>query len=287
MYVNGVLISEKTAVATNTNNDQKAGTYFFLGATGKKESATEYQGLRFYNRALTAAEVANNAKVDGYATTIVRDGLVSWYDGDIYNGATWTDLMGKNDIETTAGTFEKSAYYLAEGEGQYLPTGLISALQGNSFTIEMNLGEFIATGTSYTTWLCSFPSGNSEKLSLYIQNSSSVDTFYGKVSGLGRGKRPLATSASTTLQDATVTITFVAGGSTKLYVNGVLVSTVASTETTDHANITSLLLGHTAAANTGDTYFEGLRFYNRALTAGEVLRNALADSANDTVYVVE
>lgn len=282
LYVNGTLVSEKTAVATNANNDQKAGTYFFLGATGAKKNATEYQGMRFYNRALTAEEVANNAKVDNAAKTVVQSGLVTWYDGDIYDGNKWIDLMGNNDLVAESGTFEDGAYHLASGESQYLPTGIISALQGNSFTIEMNLGDFVVTGTNYTTWLSSFPTGNSEKLSLYIQNSNNSDTFYGKVSGLGRGARPEIKSASTALQDATVTITFEAGGKTILYVNGLQVSSVKSTATTDHGNITSLLLGHTSNLNSANTYFEGLRFYNRALSGNEVFRNYQADCARDT-----
>jgi uncharacterized glyoxalase superfamily protein PhnB len=283
MYLNGILMSDMAATASNGNDGAAAGSFFYLGATGAKASKTEYQGLRFYNRALSAAEVANNAKIDGASATIVRDGLVTWYDGDIYSGEEWTDLMGNNTLDTQTGTFENGAYHLAEGEAQYLPTGVIGSLQGEEFTIEMNLGAFELTGTNYTTWLSSFPTGNSEKLSLYVQNSSNANAYYAKVSGFARGKRPTIANASTTLQDATITITFKAGGKAILYLNGIAVSTVDATATTDHGNITSLLLGHTAVANSGDTHFEGLRFYNRALGAEEVYRNYLADCARDTV----
>lgn len=282
LYVNGVEVSSKSTAATNGNSKAAAGSTFILGnSTSTKVSTTEFQGLRFYSRALTAEEIAENAAYDmknSPLPTVVKDGLAAWYDGEIYDGKTWVDLTGRNDIETTAGAFEKGAFHLPEGTEQKLPKGLVPALQGEDYTIELNLGAFEATGTSYTTWLCNLPSGNSEVLSLYIENLNSKDTFYGKVSGLSRGARPNIAKASGALQNATITITYETGGNAILYVNGRKISTMSAATTLKHGGIAELVLGAATATNSGNTYFEGLRIYDRALSAAEVRRNVAVDN---------
>lgn len=61
LYVDGILIQE-TAASSRIGAD---GNLYFGHAEGSKLHEADYKSMRFYNRALTKDEVANNSKVDG------------------------------------------------------------------------------------------------------------------------------------------------------------------------------------------------------------------------------
>ncbi len=61
MYVDGILIHETAA----SSKIGATGNFFFGHSESTKAHEADYESMRFYNRALTAAEVANNAKADG------------------------------------------------------------------------------------------------------------------------------------------------------------------------------------------------------------------------------
>ncbi|MBE6544365.1 MAG: hypothetical protein E7675_08200 [Ruminococcaceae bacterium] len=215
---------------------------------------------------------------------IVQDGLVSWFDGSEYEGTTWTDKKGENDItDCVDGTFKDGAYVLDKAQ-QLLPNELYDVLRGEEYTVEMNLGAFETyPDTGYATWLCNNSGTTAEKVSFYIQlNKGAMDTFKAKTSGIASSARPAFDEATTTLQNATLSITFKAGGETCVYVNGELMSSSASPAENANASVGSnpkFILGNAGVNNISNTAFEGLRFYSRALTADEVKQNADYDNA--------
>lgn len=218
---------------------------------------------------------------------IVQDGLVSWFDGSEYDGTTWTDKKGDNDItDCVDGTFKDGAYVLDKAQ-QPLPSALFDVMRGDEFTVEMNLGEFTTyPDTSYATWLCNNSGTTAEKVSFYLQlNKGATDLFKAKTSGIASASRPAFDNATETLQGATLTVTFKAGGKTNVYVNGTLLATSDSPAANDNASVGSnpkFILNNAGSNNWSTTAFEGLRFYSRALTADEVKQNADFDNAPKT-----
>lgn len=218
---------------------------------------------------------------------IVQEGLVSWFDGSEYDGTTWTDKKGENDItECVDGTFKDGAYVLDKAQ-QALPNELFDVLRGAEYTFEMNLGAFETyPDTGYATWLCNNSGTTAEKVSFYIQlNKGKTDIFKAKTSGISSAARPAFNEATTTLQNATLTITFKAGEKTNVYVNGALVASADSPASNDNASVGAnpkFILGNAGSNNWSNTAFEGLRFYSRALTADEVKQNADYDNTPKT-----
>ncbi|MBQ8235144.1 MAG: hypothetical protein IJZ37_00495 [Clostridia bacterium] len=218
---------------------------------------------------------------------IVQDGLVSWFDGDEYDGTTWTDKKGDNDItDCVDGTFKDGAYVLDQAQ-QFLPDALYDVMRGEEYTVEMNLGAFTTyPETSYATWLCNNSGTTAEKVSFYIQlNKGKTDLFKAKTSGIASASRPAFDNATETLQNATLAITFKAGEKTNVYVNGVLVASADSPAENANAAVggtPKFILGNAGSNNWSNTAFEGLRFYERALSADEVKANADVDNAPET-----
>ncbi len=218
------------------------------------------------------------------AAEIVQDDLVSWYDGDDYEGTTWTDKKGDNDItDCVDGTFKDGAYVLDKAQ-QALPNALYDVIRGDEFTVEMNLGAFSNyPDTGYTTWLCNNSGTTAEYVSFYIElRKGTMDTFKAKTSGIASASRPAFTEATETLQNATLAITFKAGDKTNVYVNGELIASADSPAANANADVGSspkFILGNAGTNNCSNTAFEGLRFYSRALTADEVKNNADVDNA--------
>ncbi len=218
------------------------------------------------------------------AAEIVQEDLVSWYDGDDYEGTTWTDKKGDNDItDCVDGTFKDGAYVLDKAQ-QALPSALYDVLRGDEFTVELNLGAFSNyPDTGYTTWLCNNSGTTAEYVSFYIElRKGTMDTFKAKTSGIASASRPAFTEATETLQDATLSITYKVGGKTNVYVNGVL--TASADSPAENANNKAgsnpkFILGNAGTNNCSNTAFEGMRFYSRALTADEVKNNADVDNA--------
>ncbi len=215
---------------------------------------------------------------------IVQTNLVSWFDGNEYDGTTWTDKKGDNDIlDCTTGTFKDGAYVLDKAQ-QALPNELYDIIRGEEFTVEINFGEFTTyPNTGYATWLCNNSGTTAEKVSFYIQlDKGKSDIFKAKTSGIASSSRPAISNATEALQDATVAITFKAGETTNVYLNGELVASAnspAANANNDVGSNPKFILGNAGENNWSNTAFEGLRFYDRALTADEVKNNAEIDNA--------
>ena len=61
LFVDGILIQTKTA----SSRIGATGSLFFGHANASRSHETDYKSMRFYNRALTEAEIINNAEADG------------------------------------------------------------------------------------------------------------------------------------------------------------------------------------------------------------------------------
>ncbi len=219
--------------------------------------------------------------VGSAANEIVQDGLVHWYDGATHSadGKTWTDKKGSKDITECVGTFVDDAYVLEPGEMQNLPIELYQVLGGDEYTLELNMGEFKGEeGMTYVPFMCNNNGSTAEKFALYIQTSNGK--FFVKTSGLASSARPNFENGVEKLQNATLAVTYKNGGSVKVYVNGELV--VEGNAPASNGNTgTTFMIGNDNNKKRARFEYEGMRFYDKELTAEQVKNNADVD--NQTV----
>ena len=216
------------------------------------------------------------------AAELTTDGLVSSFEGSSYEGTTWTDLVGENDITDCVGKFENGAYVVGLGQQQMLPQALYEALGGEEYTFELNLGSFSGgEGIQYYGWLCNNNGTTAEKFALFITVSEKA--LYIKTAGRPKTYRPKLAAETTEalveqLQDATISVTYKSGDKVKLYVNGVLVDEKDAPAT--NANTGSKFqLGNSDAKKTTNSEYQAMRFYNKALTAEQIAANYAYDNA--------
>lgn len=275
MYVNGVLLSAMDCTTAMGAND------LFIGHVDAKAFKTVYKSLRFYERALSAAEVKRNAAVDGYVdvkSLYVEDGLVALYSGisnthEGYNpnADKWEDLAGKNDITITQ---NENNYFTPEGfhldTAQYnFPQAVVDTVNGKTFTVEMYLGDLISKGQSFNTFINS----SDDRFSLYRQVSN--DSLMFKFAGNNASERPTVSDGMSLFANSLITITYEVGGKTIIYANGMQ---VAEKNSPVAMGAKDLYFGHNDAKHKNyETIFRSIRFYDRVLSAEEVMENAKAD----------
>lgn len=274
MYINGALVSAMDCTTAMGAND------LFIGHVDAKAFSTVYKSLRFYERALSAAEVKRNAAVDGYVdikSLYVEEGLVSLYSGlsNTRNGydasaTAWADLVGENDIPVTA---NENNYFTPEGfhndtKQYYFPQAIVDLINGQSFTVEMYLGDILSKGTGYNTFL------NSKNDNFSLYREVGADTLYLKAAGNTKGERANAGEGLSLFEDSLVTVTYEVGGKAIIYSNGVQVAEASSPKAMGADNF---FFGHEDKAKNYETIYRSLRFYDRALSAEEVKQNATAD----------
>ena len=239
-----------------------------------------FRSIRFYNRALTDAECAANAKADGVTpvvdTPYVKDGLVHCYSGDMNtlyghnNDATvWADLVGGYDITvavTDNNHFVDDGLYVNSTKNCF-PETVGNVLNGNEFTYEMLLGDFTSIGTDFNEILMS----TQQHIDLFRRNSHDVLEL--KLAGID--DRIQIPNCLETIQNALITITYRKGEFVRLYINGELKGEAKASA--DPISISGLFFGHDASDSSFETVFRSIRFYNRALTDAECAANAEAD----------
>ena len=297
LWVDGALISEVDAPAANGNNAATATTLALGDSRISNSSNTLFKGLRFYSRALSALEIASNHAVDTGASPIgkalrgdyITRGLVSLYNGVGYDATDtiWSDEYGENDITglapnaSTGVGFEREGWRVI-GTKHRMPDALLDVLAGEEFTFEMRLGDVEAldlSSANYITFIANNGGSNSEKFAVYVQTAKgTMDKLYVKTSGLSSANRPVVTSGGTALAaDSTLTVTFKAGGSVKLYVDGALLVTKAAPATNGNTGMTNLYFGENDSTKAHDALYKGFRFYTAELSAAEVSHNRQAD----------
>lgn len=208
---------------------------------------------------------------DGY----VSDGLVAFYDADgvAAGTTTWVDLSGNNnditDVPATDTCKFTGSAYLNTATRVFFPTAVKDALLGDEWTTEMVLGTTTVTGTTWGTYLNS----TNDNYSLFYRGNDTSIVL--KNNGATPNTRPTyVLSSYTDLENATVTITFKAGGDCIMYING---QQVASANGGVAITPDDFYFGHNDASKSHTTEYKSIRFYSTALTADQVAANYAAD----------
>ena len=221
--------------------------------------------------AVTSVETIN------YDGPYVSDGIYAIFDGTKPNGST-----SATDVTYWQSSISSAYAYVGEagdtvnkftGEGYLLNNrkclfsdGIKDLMAGNAFTVEVKFGEFSAISNSFNTFL------NSDNDSFSLFRRANKNQIELKSGSGGGNTRVYATDADSTLPNSLITITATVGGSVKLYVNGELKDTATYTSA---SNVNTFFFGHTS--NTFQALYKSMRFYNRALTESEVVKNAKVD----------
>ena len=154
----------------------------------------------------------------------------------------------------------------ASGAKHIFPEAIVDTINGEAFTVELLLGDFVSLGTNFNTFINS----SQDQLALFRRNSEDVLEL--KTTGNGRIK---IKGCLELLQNSLVTLTYSQSGHARIYINGELKGELATTAGSLGAG--DLFIGHSDPAKSFDTTYRSVRFYNRALTAEEAMANAIAD----------
>ena len=263
-----------------------------LSSAGKILIAREYNDgtsfydgriaqVQLYNRALSAQEVLQNynATKNRYIKVLppISDALVLNLDAGsrasyVGVGTTWYDLSGNNlngtlvNGPTFAGTgvsssivFDRSNDYVSVADNSLLNT--FSAM-----TLEI-IVKYTTTNDQIFV----------QKYNYSTNNGYSLELFSSGIAALCRsgGSNYLSVSVSSYPANNVYHMIFTLSGTTQtLYINGVSVATNSGGAAPSLSG-TALTIGN--RTNLSGTYFGGnvylTKFYNRALTAAEVLQN--------------
>ncbi len=272
IYINGELMSEKDAPSAMGAND-----FFFGHAEGNRFFDATYRSMRFYDRALAKEEVLHNAAVDGKVdikNLYVTDGLVSLYSG-INTGAdeaVWEDLVGDNDLPVNVNSKNgfTDAGLRVSGKQHYFPQAIVDLVNANEFTVEIQFDNFTSIGEAFNT----FMNSKNDKFALFRR--CNTDQLEFKFSGIAPDQRNKIEDGLELIDNGLITITYKVGGNSTIYVDGEKVSEMPAPSAMGADN---LFIGQADPVKNYDTIYRSIRFYNRELTADEVLLNARHDGA--------
>ncbi|HAN21761.1 MAG: hypothetical protein A2Y15_00345 [Clostridiales bacterium GWF2_36_10] len=223
------------------------------------------------------------------ATSIVyeTEGLEALYLGNDNTGSgqdtdatTWKDLSGEgNDITgiTTDSNnyFTQNAFLLNTMQVNF-PEVIKDVVNGQSFTIELVIGDYTSLGTTYNTIL---NNTGTEKLAWFRRNGTDVLEF--KAYANAAADRPIASDALNLLKNSTIAITYKVGGKMTMYINGTQVDQKDCLNAMGIGESDSLFFGHSDPAKNFEAEFLAMRFYSVELTPAQVLANH-----NDDLIVV-
>ena len=207
------------------------------------------------------------------AGDIVTDGLFANFEGSYgkANGEpeVWKDSVKGLELETPiddTNYWTDNAFHV-DSAYNYFPQEIVDLVNGDKFTVEIALGELEQPGTSYISYIIS----DNDNFSLFNR----VDGDYIEFKAAGN-ERPKVPGGAEYANNSTLSVTFDLDSDVVLYVDGV---EIGRAMTTVNIEADTLFLGHYDAARNwmGDVY--SIRFYDRALTADEVARNAASDNA--------
>lgn len=222
-----------------------------------------------------AAVIVGSAADNGYIT----DGLVADYNASkIADGSTtWTDASGNGndipDMPNTDTSYFKNGVYTLNTVKIDLPDAIDTLMGGEEFTVELVLGNIESLATSFNTFI----NCPSDDFSLFRRTGTDVLEVK-----LHPNPRPMsaANSGLELMTNSTITVTFKAGGNSRLYVNGKLISEVACNSAL--ANTTGMFFGHDESSRNFNAEYKAMRFYSRELTAEEIKANYAVDGGEVT-----
>ena len=221
---------------------------------------------------LLASFPFSTSAAEGYAEGIVSryDGIENTRGGHDPEASVWEDLAGENDIPLTVDAdnrFTEEGLHLKSAR-HYFPKAIVDLVNGKEFTVEMLLGDLVSLGNEFNTFINS----SNDNFSLFRRLNTDALEF--KFAGNAPTERPTVSGALDFLPNSLITVTYKVGGRTTIYVNGKKAADAASPNA---MGANDLFFGHPDPSRNYETTFRALRFYNRVLTADEVLQNAQTD----------
>ena len=154
----------------------------------------------------------------------------------------------------------------ASGAKHEFPQAIVDTVNGQSFTIELLLGDFVSIGSNYNTFI----SSTDDHFALFRRNSENVI----ELKTLGNGRIKIQ-SGLEKLQNSLITIVYTQSDKCYIYINGELAGQIGTAA--GSLSCGNFFIGHTDATKTFDTTYRSVRFYDRALSADEVKANAAVD----------
>lgn len=210
----------------------------------------------------------------------VKDGLVAYYcgtqstrDGHDKDSDEWEDLVGGYDMVITK---NNNNYFTDQGlraskARHEFPSAIVDTVNGESFTIEVLLGDFTSLGSNFNTFI----SSSDDHFALFRRNSENVL----ELKTLGNGRIKIKGGLEL-LQNSLITIVYTQNSECCIYVNGELAGQINTAAGSLSAG--NFFIGHSDSTKTFDTTYRAVRFYNRALRADEVKANAVVDGYGST-----
>lgn len=204
----------------------------------------------------------------------VRDGLVSWFcgnqnthDGHNKKATVWQDLISGYDlpVKINQNNYFTKEGFRVNGLQHYLPKKILDLVNSSYFTIEIEFGDFIASGTNYNV----FMNSDNDHFSLFRRVSKDVIEW--KFGNNHSSTRPTISESMRYIPHHILTFTCEYGDSVIMYVNGV---EMARANCDLYMDADSLFIGQNMADRSYDALYKNIRFYSRALTAEEVAQNA-------------
>ena len=226
--------------------------------------------------AISSALILTPAAEEGEAAYI-SGGLVAWYDGvdNEANGthnndaAVWQNKANPTEEWAIALTPDADDHFTDEGftvhdNRQFFPTSVLDVINGEAWTLEVSLGDFVGLGRSYHTFI----NCDNDNFSLFIRVDTGCLEF--KYAGLTRDTRYEIPDGVELIKNSTVTITYEPGGDMVTYING---EEVDSRYVNNFMGADNLFFGHDRTDRNQDTTFKSIRLYDRVLNEHEVAYN--------------
>ncbi len=275
-----VMIASLAAACAKTPSDQPADKTAEAAATDVP--ATAVPATEVPVTAVPATEAPTEAPTEEpapeFTIPYVTDGLVALFEGNYnttrgqkMNTEVWEDLSGnKNDIDFTLDdTAEWTEKGLAISSARIeFPIDLFDLINGEEFTVEYSIDDLVVTGVNFATLINALPN---DQFALFIRNSNGAIEF--KTSPTNT--RPQKAGAGfDSVNNKTIAVTFKLGDKICLYSDGELLSSVDAKATLDATS--TLFFGHNDPNKSYDATVRSIRFYDRALSAEELVANAAA-----------
>ena len=226
--------------------------------------------------AISSALILTPAAEEGEAAYI-SGGLVAWYDGvdneangTHNNDATvWQNKANPTEEWAIALTPDANDHFTDEGftvhdNRQFFPTSVLDVINGEAWTLEVSLGDFVGLGRSYHTFI----NCDNDNFSLFIRVDTGCLEF--KYAGLTRDTRYEIPDGVELIKNSTITITYEPGGDMVTYING---EEVDSRYVNNFMGADNLFFGHDRTDRNQDTTFKAFRIYDRVLNEHEVAYN--------------
>jgi len=286
-YLNGVVTGSSSFSGTLAG----AANHFFLGATSGASGAQNLNGsidsVRIYNYARTADEVLSDYN-DGMAAHLGKNnqdlnrGLVGHWDMEEGSGQVVKDKSGNGNDGTlgTSSAVDASDPVFAPGHDSSGENGTGLKFDGKNDYVNCGTGSSMNfNGTknlSTSAWVKINSIGPNE---LIVTRNNDANDAQGSINLSPPGVINFIVTTTNGFKSATSTQTIPInqwtlltgtydGSNIKLYINGVLVTTVAETGNINVSSYAGTKIGYPSLTTNGS--IDDVRIYNRALSDDEI-----------------